>query len=123
MADIHVQPNNQVLKLKFQFNSPQQFFYTVTLINRERNQQIFRDKGQWDGKTEFDLGEADDLIGIYLIIDWTVIDPAGSGLNFNAEAITLQDDIECVAHQKCTGITTSDAAFQVTVGKFVINSL
>ncbi len=123
MADIHVQPDTRQLKLKFQFNTPQQFFYTVTLINRERNQQIFRDKGQWDGKTQFNLGEADDLIGIYLIIDWTVIDPAGEGHNFNAEAITFQEDEECVAYQKCIGTTTDDAAFQVTVGKFVINSL
>jgi hypothetical protein len=123
MADIHVVPDNRRLNLNFQFNSPQQFNYTITLINRERNKQLFRSNGASNGVTNFDLGEADDLIGIYLIIDWTVIDPNGANNVFDGEAIIFQDAGSCLAHQKCLGQTSDGATFMVTVGKFVVDSL
>ena len=123
MADIHVQPDNRRLTLNFRFNTPQHFSYTITLIKRERDEQLFRDRGDSEGKTSFDLGEGDDMIGLYLIIDWTVIDPAGAGNDFNAEAVVDQQGVECVAHQRCIGVSNDTAAFVVTIGKFVINSL
>jgi hypothetical protein len=123
MADIHVQPDNRRLILNFHFFSPQHFSYTITLINRERNEQLYRDRGDSDGKTSFDLGEADDLIGLYLIIDWTVIDPAGAGSAISAAGIVDQQGVECVAHQRCAGVSNDTAVFLVTIGKFVINSL
>jgi hypothetical protein len=120
MADIQVKPDNENLTLKFSFTSPQQFFYNIAMVNRERNQQVYHASGKWDGQTEFSLGEADELIGLYLIIYWNIIDPQGAGNNFSAIAAVNQNGNSCISPQLCSGQSNSTASFLTTIGKFVV---
>ncbi len=120
MADIHVQPSNDRLILEFDFQTPQQFGYTIILFNKDRNEEVYQQTSQWDQQTSFDLGEGDDLIGLYLIIHWTIIDPAGAGNAFSANATIFQNGAPCKARQVCRGQSKDDAAFVVTLGKIII---
>ena len=120
MAEIKVTPNNEDLILNFKFNSPQQFFYNVKVLNNDTGQIIFESQGQWDGKKEFVLGKANKLIGSLLTIDWTIIDPAGKDNNFNAEAAIYQDNVKCEEPLLCTG-TTSDTAINYPSSGLFIN--
>jgi len=119
MAKIIIIPNEENLILDFKFYSPQQFFYTVTILNNSTGQIISKSKGQWDGKTSFLLGKAKDLSGSLLTIDWTISDPAGAGNKFNAEAIVNQNNIDCKEHQTCTGTTNNTITHYPTSGTFI----
>jgi len=119
MADIKIIPNNEDLILNFNFNSPQQFFYNVAVINKNNDQQIFHASGKWDGTKTFTLGKAKDMVGLGLIIYWAVIDPAGAGNNFEAEAVVTQNNLECLEHQVCKGITNDNSFPFVNTGTFI----
>jgi hypothetical protein len=118
MADILINSGNNNVNLQFEFNSPQQFFYTVELID-DTGKQYFHDTGSWNTKTNFDLGITSGLIGKYLTIDWTVIDPAGAGNNFSATATAIQAATPKANSQNCTGTTSATHASLTTIGKFI----
>lgn len=120
MADIHLQPNNENVVLDFNFKTPQSFSYNVALVNRDRNQQVREESGNSTNPTSISLGEADKLIGLYVIISWSIIDPNGAGNRFNAEAVAKQNNHNCDFHQVCTGQTNDNASFVTTVGKFTV---
>ena len=119
MADISIIPNDHQLELDFIFNSPQQFSYNIAIVNQQTNQQVFHDKGQWDGKINFLLGKAQDLLGCQLMIYWVVIDPAGAGNAFNANATVKQDGNACPLPQVCTGVSNATQVYHATIGTFV----
>src|SRR5690349_9264767 len=66
MTNIHLTSSDKnPVTVQFAFHTPQQFFYNVSVVT-PANVQIFHDSGQWDGKTLFELGAAETLIGNYL---------------------------------------------------------
>ena len=119
MGDIHVVSNSQNLQLEFEFDTPQQFFYNVAVINTVQNQQIFHGKGQWDGQMSFLLGRAKDLVGSQLIIYWTIIDPAGADNDYSAKATVKQNGAICAEPQTCAGKSCNNAAYFASIGTFV----
>lgn len=119
MADITITPNDDDLELDFNFESPQQFSYNIAVVNQKTNQQVFHAKGQWDGKTKFILGKAQDLLGCQLMIYWTIIDPAGAGNSFSANATVNQHANDCRLPQVCTGVSNATQVYRSTIGTFV----
>jgi len=120
MADILLDPNSDQVTLNFTFNSPQQFYYSVQVLDNT-GKQIFHDVGSSGTKTLFTLGAANNLVGLMLVINWTIIDPAGAGNNYSANATAMQSGQAKNSPQSCSGITTDTHAASLTAGKFTSN--
>jgi hypothetical protein len=120
MSDIQISPNvdPNPVSLKFTFQTPQAFYYIVEIID-DNGKQYFHDLGQWNGKTVLNLGPASALVGLYLTIYWTVIDPMGAGNNFNSLATAIHNGQSLINAQNCSGSTSTTQSSVVTVGKFV----
>ena len=118
MADIQLASTSDVVKLQFVFNTPQQFFYTVEVLDSQ-SMQLFHDTGSWNGKTAFNLGTSNNLVGKYLCITWTIIDPLGSGQSLDAAATIFQNTSACINSQKCTGSSSDTHSTVYTVGQFI----
>ena len=120
MDSIKVKQTSNHVNVDFAFNSPQQFFFTVEVAD-ENGDLKFTDKGQWDGKTHFDVGAGKDLINLYLNIYWGIIDPAGAGNKFDAIATISQNGAICdgASKQQFTGETVDDELSDITFAEFV----
>ena len=118
MADIKIQSNDEDLELKFKFHSPQSFSYEVSVINNN-GIHIFHDSGNSWEKKDFILGKAKDLLGCGLKISWSIIDNNGAGYDYSAEAVVIQNGVECDAHQTVAGKTEAGPALAPSFGLFI----
>ena len=119
MPNIHITPNEEQLLLTFTFNTPQQFAYTVT-VNDPNDVELYSGNGQFPGgKTQFPLLKSSQLLGNTLNIAWTIIDPAGAGNKYGAQATVEQNGEDCPASQTIAGNTTSNVKEDFTTGDFV----
>lgn len=80
---------------------------------------FYHDSGQSGGKEDFILGKAKDLLGCDLLIFWTIIDPKGVVNVYSAEAVVIQNNVECDTHQIATGKTNAAAAHYANHGLFI----
>ncbi|GAC1300187.1 MAG: hypothetical protein NVSMB24_00210 [Mucilaginibacter sp.] len=103
--------------LQFNFATPQQFFYTWK-VGDPTGEISQTGQGQWDGLTSFDLGSPVALIGNYLSIDWTVLDPSGAGNIFHAIATATQGGASLPVDQVTGGNTTATSVYTTTIAKF-----
>jgi hypothetical protein len=111
MAKIKIIPDDQNLILTFKFYTPQEFYYTITILNIKTGDIMYKAQGQWNDQTIFQLGRADNLIGNILTIHWSVIDPSGKDKNFYAEAVVTQNNTECSNHLNCIGKTNDTTTY------------
>jgi hypothetical protein len=119
MSKIRIDPNGQDLILTFKFYTLQEFYYTVNIVNNKTGDIIYKDQGQWNDKTIFHLGKANNLMGNLLTITWSVIDPAGKGKNFNAVAVVSQNNVERFDHLTCIGKTNDTTTYVPDSGLFI----
>jgi hypothetical protein len=119
MSKIRIMPDDQDLILTFKFYTPQEFFYTVTILNNKTGDIIYKDQGQWNDKTIFQLGKANYLLGNLLTINWSVIDPAGKDKNFSAEAVVSQNKVDRLDHLTCIGKTNDITTHILSSGLFI----
>lgn len=117
MADIILTNDGSSVVLNFAFRTPQAFYYTIEVVD-DQLKQYFHATGQWNGAKSFTLGKSSDLIGLYLDITWTVIDPAGSGNPFYADATAYQNGNAKSNPQVCSGTTSTSPSNLGTSGKF-----
>jgi len=119
MAKIKIISNDDNLILNFRFYTPQQYFYSIIILNNKTGEILYKSQGQWDDQTSFQIGKAKNLLGNLLTIHWSVIDTAGKGKNFNAEAIVTQNNAECLDHLTCIGKTNDTTTYIPTNGLFI----
>ena len=119
MANITLINNASIVTLDFNFNTPQQFFYTVEVVD-DMLKQYFHDSGQWGGKISFNLGIASNLIGKYLNIYWVIIDPVGAGNPYDGTGTISQAGVAVPLIQECSGTSSNITSLVTTSGKFTI---
>jgi len=117
MADILLNDDGSTVTLDFEFDSPQQFFYTVEVAD-DQLKQFFHGTGKSGGTTSFSLGKTGDLIGKFLNISWTVIDANGAGNSYKAAATASQNGQAVANPQACSGTTADTPSNLGTTGKF-----
>jgi hypothetical protein len=120
MADILLTDDGSDVTVDFGFATPQAFFYTIEVTD-DQLKQFFHSTGRSGGTTSFAIGNTSALIGKFLVITWTVIDPAGPGNAFKAAAVASQNGQAVPNPQVCSGSTSNNPSSIRTAGQFVAN--
>ena len=102
IGQIKVTPNADNLQVELSFLTPQEFFYEIKVMKPDGSVPIdLHGKSGMSGSSS--LGKAVDLLGSYLLIAWTIIDPAGAGNTYCAHATVSQNGVPCPSPQVCAG--------------------
>lgn len=119
MADIKLKNAEQDVILDIVLNSTHQFYFTVEVLD-DQLMQHFHDSGSWNSKTSFQLGKAANLIGLYLTIYWTIIEPQGDAKPYDGDGIVKQNGQPLKNVQQCNGTSGKTDSSVTTIGKFII---
>ena len=120
MTNIKITPVEDKVTLRFKYNTPLHFTYTISVQDSKTGKDIIEpQKGSWKTNTEFLLEPADKLVGNLLCIEWTILDLVGTEKYYDAEAIVYKNGIECLEHQICKGELKPNRKNYSTTGKFI----
>jgi len=111
-----------IIMLEFESQTPQVIVFNFE-VSDDNGNQISTGKGTLDNKNgtkSFALGKSAALDGKYLDIDWTEIDPQGTGATFTVTATVIQNGEICEAVQTFTGKSTDTSVSKSTSDQFKV---
>jgi hypothetical protein len=111
--------NGDQVTLDFDFFTTDHFSYSFEVVDDAGDQKV-TGKGNESGTTNFLLGIASDLIGLYLNIFWSEINDNGAGNPFKAAATASQNNTPCNNVQIFSGTSTDTQVNDVTKAQFKV---